>query len=89
MRAVQMCMLARAARHRNFDTIFNSGGHESIKNNRSMHSPDRLGIDYLYLCIAPIDYCWLLLKIDTLRYRTVPVLVLSIDTREDTTTRSS
>ena len=32
-----------------------------------MHSPDRLGIDYL--CIAPIDYLWLVLRIDSIRYR--------------------
>ena len=31
-----------------------------------MHSPDRLAIDYL--CIAPIDYLWLSLKIDRIRY---------------------
>eukprot|EP01048_Picozoa_sp_COSAG05_P007307 COSAG05_NODE_512_length_9090_cov_33.937827_3_plen_97_part_00 len=85
MRAVQICMLARAARSWNFFSIFNCGGHKSIKNNRSMHSPDRLGIDYLHVCIDPIDYLWLLLRIDTLRYATyrywyyatvpVPVLV--------------
>ena len=49
----------------NFCSIFNSGGHKSIKNNRSIHSHDRLGIDYL--CIAPIDYLWLILKTDSLR----------------------
>ena len=80
MRAVQICMLARAARYRNFGTFFNRGGHESIKSNRSMHSPDRLAIDYL--CIAPIDYLWLVLIIARVpvlpycsTYIPVPVLV--------------
>ena len=69
MRAVQICMLARAARYRILSSIFNRGGHKSIKYNRSMHSPDRLGIDYL--CIAPIDYLWLFLIIDrVLKYGT-------------------
>ena len=38
-----------------------------------MHSPDRLSIDYL--CIAPIDYLWLFLRIDTLRYIATGVVV--------------
>ena len=49
-----------------FWNFFNRGGHESIKNNRSTHSPDRLCIDYLLVCIAPIDYLWLGLKIDSI-----------------------
>ena len=49
-----------------FSSIFNCGGHKSIKNNRSMHSPDRLGIDYL--CIAPIDYLRVVLIIANIRY---------------------
>ena len=45
------------------------------QNNRSMHSPDRLGIDYI--CIAPIDYLWLDLKIDSIRYPRIIALARS------------
>ena len=59
-----------------FSSIFNCGGHKSIKNNRSMHSPDRLGIDQL--CIAPIDYLRVDLIIATLpKYGTTSKVVVS------------
>ena len=47
---IMLCVHARSANVHagarsalpKFSSIFNCGGHKSIKNNRSMHSPDRL-----------------------------------------------
>ena len=66
MRAVQICMHARTARHRNIGTTV------TVTNRLKTINLCIAPIDYLsiaYVCIAPIDYFWLGLKIATLQHR--------------------